>query len=73
MWAAADTGTVLGHTCGGRTTLCLALHCIHLPLVGGRVDVDSTNASGQAQAALAGAQDGYLQHGVQEGHPVVCP
>jgi hypothetical protein len=41
--------------------------------MGGRVNVNGSNAGGQAQTALAHAQDGHLQHRVQEAHPVVLP
>lgn len=60
--------------CGcGRATLGLALQRLHVLPVGGGVDVDGGDAGGQAQTTLLGVQDGHLQHGVQEGHPVVLP
>lgn len=63
------------HACGARAglTLCPVLQRVQLLLVGGRVDVDCGDACGQAQVTLARGQDGHLQHGVHEGHPVVLP
>lgn len=57
----------------GGATLCLALQRVQLLPVGGGVDVDGGDARGQAQVAVARDQEGHLQHGVQEGHPVVFP
>lgn len=57
----------------GQATLRLALQGVRLLPVDGGVDVHGGDAGGQAQGALGAAQEGQLQHGVQEGHPVVPP
>lgn len=56
-----------------KATWGVSLCQVDLLLVDGGVNVDGTNAGRQAQGALVHAQDGDLQHGVQEGHPVILP
>lgn len=58
---------------GRARTLCAVLQGAQPPVVDAGVDADSRDAGWHTQALLGTAQDGHLQHGVQEGHPIVLP